>query len=85
MPVIEMTVAAAKTVLAPEDQGPLGGAPAEEVALVERWIAEPGARLVSTTEPLESPIGSAQRWTEFSLAARRARDAPGPAPARVGA
>ncbi|MCF8570810.1 DEDD exonuclease domain-containing protein [Gordonia sp. HY002] len=85
VPVIETTVAAAKTVLAPEDDGPLGGAPAEEVALVQRWIAEPGARLVSTTEPLESPIGSAQRWTEFSLAARRARDEPGPAPARVGA
>ncbi|MGO3325482.1 DEDD exonuclease domain-containing protein [Gordonia sp. (in: high G+C Gram-positive bacteria)] len=95
MPVIEMAIAAAKTVRQPgglqpdglqrEGLGPLGGVPAEEVSLIERWISEPGARLVSTTEPLDSPIGSAQRWTEFSRAARRARDAPDPVAARVGA
>ncbi|WOC13708.1 Putative bifunctional exonuclease/endonuclease protein [Gordonia sp. MP11Mi] len=85
MPVIEMMTASASTVVEPADTGPLGGAPAEEVSLIDRWIAEPGTRLVSATDPLCSPIGSAQRWTDFARAARRARDAPMPLPARVGA
>ncbi|GAA4678716.1 DEDD exonuclease domain-containing protein [Gordonia humi] len=75
MPIVEALRASATTVLEPVDAGPLGGAPAEEVALIERWITEPGARIVQTTQPLSLPIGCAQRWTGFSATARLARDA----------
>ena len=53
MPVVDALVAAAETVL--PGPGPLRGAPAEEVGLVYRWMTEPGARIVSTSEPVALP------------------------------
>lgn len=76
MPVIDRMRAAATTVLPPApDAGPLGGAPAEEVALIERWLYEPGTRLVDVTDQLSLPIGAAARWLDFARTARAAREA----------
>ena len=82
MPVVDALVAAAETVVpAP---GPLRGAPAEEVALIYRWMTEPGARIVSTTDPVALPAGCAERRRGWSQSARDARSAvhrtPRPAP-----
>ncbi|MFT4086052.1 MAG: DEDD exonuclease domain-containing protein [Gordonia sp. (in: high G+C Gram-positive bacteria)] len=77
MPVVETLRASATTVLPPaDDAGPLSGAPAEEVALIERWMSEPGTRLVDVDEsvPLAMPIASAARWSDFAQAARTARE-----------
>lgn len=74
MPAIDALVAAASTVLAPDaNAGPLAGAPAEEVSLIARWIAEPGTRLVRLDGELSSPIHSAQRHLDFARTARAAR------------
>ncbi len=73
MPVIDALVAAAQSIPPPTPaDGPLAGAPHEEVALLARWIAEPGTRLVSASGELSSPIASAQRRLDFSRAAREA-------------
>ena len=74
MPVVDALVAAAETVL--PGPGPLRGAPAEEVGLVYRWMTEPGARIVSTSEPVALPAGSAERrlgWSQSAHDARAAR------------
>lgn len=82
MPVVEAVVAGARTVPAPATgDGPLSGAPPEEVGLIARWIDEPGTRLVSVDGELSCPVGSAQRRREFSRAARQAREL---APNRTG-
>ncbi|MFW0787417.1 DEDD exonuclease domain-containing protein [Gordonia sp. CPCC 206044] len=74
MPVVAGLSAAAETVVA--GPGPLLGAPAEEAALLYRWITEPGARIVSTTEPLGLPAGCAERRLAWSQTAHAAREAP---------
>ncbi|MGB3485957.1 MAG: DEDD exonuclease domain-containing protein, partial [Mycobacterium sp.] len=48
MPVVEAISAGAQTVL--RDEAPLGGALVEETALVARWLAAPGTRIVRTTQ-----------------------------------
>ncbi|MFZ2512566.1 MAG: hypothetical protein WAW85_15915, partial [Gordonia sp. (in: high G+C Gram-positive bacteria)] len=58
------------------DAGPLAGAPAAELALIARWITEPGTRLVSVTGELSTPIGTAQWRLGFAETARSAREAP---------
>lgn len=79
MPVVELLVAGAQSIPPPgPGDGPLSGAPPEEVALLWRWIAEPGTRVVSVTGDLSLPIGSAQRRLDFSDVARRAREHPAP-------
>ncbi|ALG85175.1 DEDD exonuclease domain-containing protein [Gordonia phthalatica] len=76
MPVIDRLRASATTVLPPApESGPLGGAPAEETALIERWLYEPGTRLVDVTDQLSLPIGAAARWHHFARTARAAREA----------
>ncbi|MFT3715491.1 MAG: DEDD exonuclease domain-containing protein [Gordonia sp. (in: high G+C Gram-positive bacteria)] len=76
MPVVDALRASATTVLPPAPQdGPLCGAPPEEVALITRAIDEPGTRLVDVSSELSCPVGSAQRWTSFSATARAAREA----------
>ncbi|MGV9299623.1 MULTISPECIES: DEDD exonuclease domain-containing protein [Amycolatopsis] len=62
MPVVESLVAAGETVL-PGD-GPLRGAPGEEVGILLRWLARPGTRLVRTTRPWAEPAAVAgwQAW-----------------------
>ncbi len=71
MPVVAALTAAAQTVVPDDD--PLRGAPAEEAALLYRWITQPGSRIISATEPLALPARSAQRWLEWSATARAAR------------
>lgn len=72
MPVVDLLIAAAETVL--PGAGPLCGAPAEEAALLYRWIHEPGVRIVSTTDGLALPTAGAERRREWSAAARSARE-----------
>ncbi|MDF2976836.1 MAG: hypothetical protein K0S40_1564 [Actinomycetospora sp.] len=73
MPVVEALVASAETVR-PGD-GPLRGAPPEEVAVVTRWLERPGTRMVRTTTPWAMPAASAGAWREWVGRAREARHA----------
>jgi len=79
MPVVEAISAAAQVILTSER--PLGGAPVEEVALIVRWLAAPGVRIVRTESGIGSgagyclPITAAGRWAEWAAAARSARAA----------
>ncbi|KJR00200.1 hypothetical protein UG54_19915 [Gordonia sihwensis] len=76
MAVVERLRAASTTVLPPaDDSGPLAGAPAEETALIERWLYESGTRLVDVSDQLSLPIGAAERWRDFARIARSAREA----------
>ena len=71
MPVVDALIASAQTVVV--DDGPLCGAPAEEVALLYRWITEPDARIVAASDALALPAHGAERWREFSSIAASAR------------
>ncbi|WP_433781795.1 DEDD exonuclease domain-containing protein [Actinomycetospora sp. CA-101289] len=73
MPVVEALVASAETVR-PGD-GPLRGAPPEEVAVVTRWLERPGTRMVRTTTPWAMPVAGAGAWREWVGRAREARHA----------
>lgn len=76
MLIVDRMRAAGTTVLPPAPElGPLSGAPAEEIALIERWLYEPGTRLVDVTDQLSLPVGSAERWRHFAQTARLAREA----------
>jgi len=86
MPVVEALVATAETVR-PGD-GPLRGAPPEEVAVVTRWLERPGTRMVRTTTPWAMPAAGAGAWREWVGRAREARHAElrsEPGPEHVGA
>ncbi|AZG43668.1 DEDD exonuclease domain-containing protein [Gordonia insulae] len=74
MPVAATLVAAAETVVA--DDGPLLGAAPEEAGLLYRWVTEPGARIVSASEPFALPGACAERWSAWSQTAHAARTAP---------
>ncbi|MGC4959960.1 DEDD exonuclease domain-containing protein [Gordonia sp. DT101] len=74
MAVVDSLTASAETVVATE--GPLLGAPPEEAGLLYRWVTEPGARIVSTTEPFALPAASAERWLPWSQTAHAARESP---------
>ncbi|MFT4201977.1 MAG: hypothetical protein QM634_14720, partial [Gordonia sp. (in: high G+C Gram-positive bacteria)] len=71
MPVVEAVLASAQTIV--PDDGPLRGAPAEEAALVYRWVTAPDARIVDTTAGLALPRHSACGWERWAAAARTAR------------
>lgn len=71
MPVVEALCAAAQTVL--PDAGPLGGALVEEAALIARWLAAPGVRIVRTEHGYCTPVGAAGRWAAWAGTARSAR------------
>ncbi len=71
MPVIDAISAAAQAVL--PESAPLGGALVEETALVARWLAAPGVRVVRAEPGYASPVGSAGRWASWAAAARSAR------------
>ena len=73
MPVVDALCAAAQTVL-PTD-GPYGGALVEEIALIARWLAHPGVRIVRADTGYCSPIGAAGRWAGWAASARSARAA----------
>jgi len=54
---------------------PLRGAPAEEAALVYRWITAGDARIVDTSDGFALPRASACGWADWAARARSARDA----------
>jgi DNA polymerase-3 subunit epsilon len=72
MPVVDALVASAETVLPGE--GPLRGAPAEEVALVLRWLDRPGTRMVRCSQPWTEPARSAASWRGWLTKADAARE-----------
>ena len=71
MPVVDAISAAAQAVL--PECAPLGGALVEEVALVLRWLGQPGVRIVRAEPGWASPAGSAGRWASWAASARSAR------------
>ncbi|MEU5692632.1 DEDD exonuclease domain-containing protein [Actinosynnema sp. NPDC020468] len=72
MPVVDALVASASVVI--PGAGPLRGAPAEEVAVILRWIDRPGSRLVYCSEPWVSPAGGAGAWRGWVERAEAGRD-----------
>ncbi len=73
MPVIDALRGSAQVVL--PQLAPLGGALVEETALIARWLATPGVRIVSAAGTFASPRQSAGRWLEWAATARSARHA----------
>ncbi|MEV0080626.1 DEDD exonuclease domain-containing protein [Nocardia neocaledoniensis] len=61
----------------PEDAlPPLRGAPPEEVGVIARWLAKPGARIVRTSEGYREPLHGAARWIGWAQLARAAATTP---------
>ena len=71
MPVVDAVRAGAQTVVPAPDR--LRGTPAEEAALVYRWVTATDARIVDTTDGFALPRGSACGWDAWAAAARSAR------------
>lgn len=71
MPVVDALTAGAQTVL--PDPGPHGGALVEEIAVIARWLAQPGVRIVRADTGYCSPVGAAGRLAEWAAQARSAR------------
>ncbi|MCV7303049.1 DEDD exonuclease domain-containing protein [Mycobacterium barrassiae] len=71
MPVVDAICAGAQAVLPSE--APLGGALVEETALIARWLAQPGVRIVRAESGYASPAGAAGRFADWASAARSAR------------
>ena len=72
MPVVDAIQAGAQVILpAP---APLGGALVEETALIARWLAAPGVRIVRIFgDGWASPVRSAGAWAAWAALARSAR------------
>jgi DNA polymerase III subunit epsilon len=68
MPVVEALRLGAQTVL-PAD-GPLRGAPAEEVHLLHRWLSSGGTRLVHAEPPWSEPARGGGTWLRWAERAR---------------
>jgi DNA polymerase-3 subunit epsilon len=75
MPVVEALRASAQAIL--PTAAPLGGALVEETALIARWLAQPGVRIVRVETRDQtgwaSPLGSAGPWASWAASARSAR------------
>jgi DNA polymerase-3 subunit epsilon len=71
MPVVDAITSAAETVLPGE--GPLRGAPAEEVGVVLRWLDRPGTRMVRCSQPWTEPAMAAASWRGWLTRADAAR------------
>jgi DNA polymerase III subunit epsilon len=76
MPVVDAIRAGAQVVL--PQPAPLGDALVEETALVARWLAAPGVRIVSAAGAVEATgwctsLGSAGPWAQWAASARSAR------------
>lgn len=71
MPVVDAICAAAQVIL--PTATPLGGALVEETALIARWLAAPGVRIVRTDTGYATPIGAAGRYAPWAATARSAR------------
>lgn len=91
MPVVDALQAGAQAILPAE--APLGGALVEETALIARWLAAPGVRIVrvtgipdargsAETAGWATPLRCAGAWAAWAASARSARlaaeQAPGP-------
>ncbi|MBN9793798.1 DEDD exnuclease domain-containing protein [Pseudonocardia sp. TMWB2A] len=70
MPVVEALRTGAQTVL-PGD-GPLRGAPSEEVRILHRWLTTGGTRLVYCDPPWAEPARGGGAWREWADRAREA-------------
>ncbi|MFC9665248.1 DEDD exonuclease domain-containing protein [Nocardia sp. NPDC127606] len=55
-----------------DDIPPLRGAPPEEVGVIARWLAKPGARIVRTSDGYREPLHGAARWVGWAQLARTA-------------
>jgi len=73
MPVVDAIHAGAQAIL--RAPAPLGGALVEESALIARWLATPGVRIVRVADDdgWASPLRSAGRWAAWAASARSAR------------
>lgn len=71
MPVVDSICASAQVIL--PTATPLGGALVEETALIARWLATPGVRIVRADTGYATPIGAAGRYAEWAATARSAR------------
>ncbi len=78
MPVVDAIHAGAQAIL--PMPAPLGGALVEETALIARWLASPGVRIVRVADPdspaspgWASPLRSAGAWADWAALARSAR------------
>jgi DNA polymerase III subunit epsilon len=70
-PVIDAICVGAQAVL--PTSAPLRGALVEETALIARWLAQPGVRIVRAEPGYASPAGAAGRWAAWAASARSAR------------
>lgn len=75
MPVVDAIAAGAQMIL--PTPAPLGGALVEETALIARWLATPGVRIVRVIGADEAgwatPLGAAGAWAAWAATARSAR------------
>ena len=71
MPVVDAICAGAQAIL--PSRAPLGGALVEETALIARWLAQAGVRIVRAEPGYASPVGSAGRLAGWAASARSAR------------
>jgi DNA polymerase-3 subunit epsilon len=73
MPVVDAIAAGAQAIL--RAPAPLGGALVEETALIARWLATPGVRIVRVADDdgWASPLRSAGPWAAWAASARSAR------------
>jgi DNA polymerase-3 subunit epsilon len=71
MPVVDAISAAAQAIL--PTSAPLGGALVEEMALIARWLAGHGVRIVRAESGYATPLGSAGRLASWAAVARSAR------------
>ena len=71
MPVVGALCTGAQTILYAD--APLGGALIEETALLARWLAAAGTRIVHASDGWASPLGSAGRFGGWAATARSAR------------
>lgn len=71
MPVVGSLRASAETVIPGE--GPLFGAPPEEVHVVHRWLTSGDARMVRCDVPWTEPAGSVGKWRDWVDSASLAR------------
>jgi DNA polymerase-3 subunit epsilon len=75
MPVVDAISAGAQAIL--RMAAPLGGALVEETALIARWLATPGVRIVRVLSVDDAgwttPLRSAGAWADWAATARSAR------------
>lgn len=71
MPVVDALLAGAQCVL--PKPAPLGGALVEETALIARWLAAPGVRIVTASSGFATPMRSAGPWAAWAALAKSAR------------